>query len=86
MCRRKSRSLRQWPNLLTISTIRIRSAGRWICHSIRKASPMAAKPARSLSTVTVASAEKVDVHEEQTRVVVPELLAVLDVRQPVMKR
>jgi hypothetical protein len=54
----KSRSLRQWPNLLTISTTRIRSDERCICQSIRKESPIAAKLARSFSTSTVTSAEK----------------------------
>ena len=41
-----------------MSTTRIRSSARWICQSIAKASPIAAKLARSLSTVTGASAEK----------------------------
>ena len=49
---RNSRSFRQCPNLLTISTTRIFSSARWICQSIRKESPTAAKLARSFSTVT----------------------------------
>lgn len=44
--------------MLTISTTRMRSDGRWICHSIRNESPTAAKLARSFSTVTGAYAEK----------------------------
>ncbi len=55
---RKSRSFRQWPNLLTMRTIRIRSSERWICHSMRKESPIAAKEARSFSTETGEPAEK----------------------------
>ncbi len=58
MLARKSRSLRQWPNLLTIRTIRIRSSEGWMCQSMRYAPPTAAKLARSLSAVTSGSAEK----------------------------
>ena len=76
---RNSRSFRQCPNLLTISTIRIRSSARWICQSIWKESPIAAKLARSFSTVTGGLRREVDPHEEQAGVVVAELLAVLDV-------
>jgi hypothetical protein len=55
---RNSRSFRQCPNLLTMSTTRIRSSARLICQSMWKESPIAAKLARSFSTVTGDSAEK----------------------------
>jgi hypothetical protein len=55
---RKSRSFRQCPNLLTMSTMRIFASARLICQSMWKASPIAVKLARSLSTVTGSPAEK----------------------------
>ncbi len=55
---RNSRSFRQWPNLLTIRTIRSFCSLGWICQSIPNEAPMAAKLALSLSTVTGSAAEK----------------------------
>ena len=76
---RNSRSFRQWPNLLTIRTIRIRSSARWICQSIAKASPTAAKLGPQLVQRHRLLGGEVHPHEEQAGVPVAELLAVLDV-------